>query len=85
MRVLAKGEAARELTEGDDRARFDREVATCPRDDVPMRRVLKGRREEVLLDVCMSCGGVWLDAGELARIRREYPDVTLDAVVEQEE
>ena len=29
-------------------------------------------REKVEVDECPACGGVWLDAGELAAIRNEY-------------
>jgi hypothetical protein len=44
----------------------------CPRCDgvVMMRHFFSGRRETEV-DTCPSCGGVWLDAGELAAIRRE--------------
>jgi Zn-finger nucleic acid-binding protein len=29
------------------------------------------RKREVEIDECPACGGHWLDAGELAKIRRE--------------
>jgi len=37
---------------------------------VMMRHFFSGRRETEV-DTCPSCGGVWLDAGELSAIRRE--------------
>ena len=46
----------------------------CPRcpDSVLMRHFFSARRA-VTVDECPTCGGIWLDAGELERIRREYP------------
>lgn len=29
-------------------------------------------KQEVLVDECPSCGGIWLDAGELKKIRSEF-------------
>ena len=29
------------------------------------------RDEEVIIDYCDTCGGVWLDAGELEAIQKE--------------
>ncbi len=51
----------------------------CPIcDNVKLREVLK---EDVLIDVCPSCKGVWLDRGELDKlmsgvreIRQEFDD-----------
>ena len=43
---------------------------------VMMRHFASGKRQ-VTIDECPTCGGVWLDAGELKRIREEYP--TADA------
>jgi len=42
----------------------------CPRceDVVLMRHGYAGNRE-VQVDACASCGGIWLDSGELAQIR----------------
>jgi len=46
----------------------------CPRcpDSVLMRHFFSAQRA-VTVDECPTCGGVWLDAGELDRIRSEYP------------
>ena len=42
---------------------------TCPRDNAGLREIVvdvPGR--DVRVDVCPSCGGMWLDAGELRRL-----------------
>ncbi len=42
----------------------------CPKcDDVVMMRHFFSVKKEVELDECPGCGGIWLDAGELGRIR----------------
>jgi Zn-finger nucleic acid-binding protein len=41
----------------------------CP--DVVMMRHFFSERKQVQVDKCPSCGGVWLDAGELELIRAE--------------
>ncbi len=46
----------------------------CPRDPgVVMMRHFWSVKREVTVDECPQCGGMFLDAGELARIRAEYP------------
>ena len=48
----------------------------CPRcPDVVMMRHFYSPRRRVEVDECPSCGGFWLDAGELALIREEHEDV----------
>ena len=51
----------------------------CPRDGGPMRLL---RYRGVEIDVCIECGSVWVDAGELAKIaaivRREQRQLGLD-------
>lgn len=46
----------------------------CPRhpDMIMMRRYFSPRRE-IEIDECPKCAGIWLDAGELAKIRRLFP------------
>jgi len=45
----------------------------CPRCGHPaMTRHFYSPRREVEIDECPRCGGVWLDAGELATIRAQY-------------
>ena len=44
----------------------------CPRcHDQVMRRRFSSRLRQVEIDECPACAGVWLDAGELVRIRAE--------------
>jgi Zn-finger nucleic acid-binding protein len=48
---------------------------SCPKctDGVVMMRHFWSVKREVTIDECPECGGVFLDAGELARIRSEFP------------
>ena len=47
----------------------------CPRcNNVIMMRHFYSPRRRVEVDECPSCGGFWLDAGELALIREEHQD-----------
>jgi len=44
----------------------------CPRcDGVKLKRHFFSARRKVEVDQCPSCGGYWLDAGELEQIRAE--------------
>lgn len=46
----------------------------CPRDaDVVMTRHFSSPKREIRVDECAKCGGIFLDAGELAGIESEYP------------
>ena len=46
----------------------------CPRcPDVAMQRHFFSVKKGVEIDECPQCAGVWLDPGELKRIREEYP------------
>ena len=45
----------------------------CPKcDDMVMMRHFYSTKKEVEIDECPQCGGFWLDAGELERIRNLY-------------
>lgn len=48
---------------------------TCPKcgPEMVMMRHFTSVARKVTIDECPSCGGVWLDAGELAAIRNEFP------------
>jgi Zn-finger nucleic acid-binding protein len=44
----------------------------CPRcDDVKLKRHFFSAQKQVEVDHCPNCGGYWLDAGELEKIREE--------------
>jgi Zn-finger nucleic acid-binding protein len=47
----------------------------CPKctDDVVMMRHFASVKRQVTIDECPECGGIWLDAGELGRVRNEFP------------
>lgn len=46
----------------------------CPRcEHIPLQRHYFSVKKGVEIDECPQCGGVWLDPGELKRIREEYP------------
>ena len=47
-----------------------RRCPKCP--DVVMMRHFTSPKREVEIDECPNCGGVWLDLGELARLRAEF-------------
>jgi len=47
-----------------------RRCPKCP-DTVLMRHFFSAKRA-VTVDECATCGGIWLDSGELERIRTEY-------------
>lgn len=49
-----------------------RNCPKCP--DVVMMRHFFSPRREVEVDECANCGGIWLDPGELAQIRREIAE-----------
>ena len=47
----------------------------CPRcDGVIMMQHFFSIKRRVVVDECAECGGLWLDAGELAEIRGLFPD-----------
>ena len=48
---------------------------SCPRcpDTTVLRRRFTSVDRRVAVDECPGCGGVWLDAGELAEMRSEFP------------
>ena len=48
----------------------------CPRcPEITMLQHTFSREKPVLIDECPNCGGVWLDGGELAEIRRRVPSM----------
>jgi len=41
------------------------ELLQCPRCEVKMD---KFKKEDVIIDVCKKCGGMWLDEGEMEKL-----------------
>ena len=53
----------------------------CPRcEGIKLKRHFSSATRNVEVDECPNCGGYWLDAGELARIREEK---TVDKTTEE--
>lgn len=46
---------------------FVEEILKCPRCNVNMEKL---KREDVILDVCNKCGGMWLDKGEIKKLAK---------------
>jgi len=77
---LQKVEAAQEVT-GDVEIKIPRDPSVqvdqkarrhCPKcPDVILMRHFYSKKRQVVVDECPSCGGFWLDAGELENIRSE--------------
>lgn len=65
--LLLPPDLAREPVDENRRRRCPR----CP--DIVMRRHRFQATGTVVVDDCPNCGGYWLDAGELAIIRKEFP------------
>ncbi len=59
-----------------------RRCPKCP-DTVMMRHAYSPRRP-VEIDECPACGGIWLDSGELARLRTETAQSAEDQTLRQE-
>jgi hypothetical protein len=71
------GEQLLHIEKNSPDASVDRERRiACPKcPDVVMMRHFSSVKREVTIDECPSCGGFWLDAGELAAIRSEFATV----------
>lgn len=44
---------------------------TCPKCKMIMQKAEHPRDENVILDYCEKCSGIWLDGGELTAIQKE--------------
>jgi Zn-finger nucleic acid-binding protein len=56
----------------------------CPRcAGVKLKRHFFSAKRRVEVDECPNCGGYWLDAGELAAIRKERAEAETTAAVRQ--
>jgi len=61
------------LLEGKPDAGANQRHGPCPRDENELIRVAAARSRDVIVDFCWKCQGVWLDAGELERLRNAPP------------
>ena len=48
---------------------LDTREATCPRDGKTLTRVRSGKSPDTTIERCPECQGLWLDGGELRRMR----------------
>lgn len=59
------------------------EEPTCICEVAPTMRAV--RKSGVTIDVCPSCGGIWLDGGEIATlIRKHRPDLRVRPLPQEE-
>lgn len=83
QRVDEQGEVAGERLlhiERDETVVVDRtRKRACPRcGDVKLHRHFFSAKRRVEVDECPSCGGYWLDSGELEQIRAEHSEATAE-------
>jgi Zn-finger nucleic acid-binding protein len=52
---------------------FSQRLKSPKQPDVIMLRHFYSPAKQVTIDVCPATGGIWLDAGELAKMREMYP------------
>ncbi len=57
-----------ELRRGGNDARLDDKRGRCPRDSAELLRIYSAIDRSVTLDACADCHGIWLDAGEFAKL-----------------
>lgn len=69
--LAADAREVRTLLQGRERERANAVTGTCPRCETALLRVNSASNAAVVLDKCTDCGGVWLDAGEFARLHDE--------------
>ena len=48
------------------------ELLLCPRCKKNMKKLVKN---DVIIDVCTDCGGMWVDAGELEKLAQINKEV----------
>jgi Zn-finger nucleic acid-binding protein len=74
-------EAVQPLMKGEDTDDKNRVLGACPRDGAKMLRVLSARNNEIVIDSCVACKGIWLDGGEFRRIKQAQPQIRLRELV----
>ena len=47
------------------------EILTCPRCNVKMEKL---KKNDVIIDICKKCNGMWLDDGEIQRLAEMSKD-----------
>ena len=54
-----------------ENAALNAKSGKCPRDDSELLRVYSADNQDVVIDTCVSCSGIWLDGGELTKLQRD--------------
>jgi len=44
---------------------YGEELFTCPRCKIKMEKM---KKQDVIIDVCKKCNGMWVDAGEMEKL-----------------
>lgn len=69
MEVLAEEDLEEEELQEDGKMDVDKktkeEYLLCPRCKINMKKLIKN---DVIIDVCGKCKGMWVDAGELEKL-----------------
>ena len=58
------------------------ELLICPRCKINMEKL---KKEDVIIDVCKKCGGMWLDAGEMDKLADMAQNIKKEEKVESKE
>ncbi|MEZ6060680.1 MAG: zf-TFIIB domain-containing protein [Planctomycetaceae bacterium] len=56
---------------GRQNERLDHKHGDCPRDSTRLTRMCSSLNPDVVVDVCPTCHGIWLDGGELQKLVSE--------------
>lgn len=48
------------------------ELFLCPRCKLGMKKL---KKKDVILDICVQCGGMWLDKDEIPKLASMNPEV----------
>jgi len=68
------GESLLDIDKSAAKAADPNQRRNCPRDpSIVMTRHFSSVKRAIMVDECGKCGGIFLDAGELAGIEAEYP------------
>jgi hypothetical protein len=50
------------------------EILLCPRCGKYMKKLIKN---SIIIDVCLKCGGMWADKGEIEKLAKEVKNETI--------
>ncbi|MGM5484079.1 MAG: zf-TFIIB domain-containing protein [Nanobdellota archaeon] len=64
MRILDKNKKNKKTSAKIDKKTGEK-ILKCPRDEKEMDKIVKNN---VVLDICPKCGGMWIDKGEINKL-----------------